>query len=110
MGRKKNFNTKYSAEFKISVIMDMRENHLGYGEILREDFPHLTVRNYSFVKRWEGICIEEGAAGLMVERRVKKRSGRPKKKLLDKAVEKDLIAENQRLRELKEYLEAEQHT
>ena len=46
----------------------------------------------------------------MVERRVKKSTGRPKKKLLDKAVEKDLIAENQRLRELNEYLEAELHT
>ena len=43
----------------------------------------------------------------MVERRGKKSTGRPKKKLLDKAVENDLIAENQRLRELNEYLEAE---
>ena len=107
MGRKKNFNTKYSAEFKISVIMDMRENHLGYGEIMRKYFPNLTVRNYSFLKRWERIYIEEGAAGLMVERRGRKSTGKLKKKQLDKAVEKDLIAENQRLRERNEYLEAE---
>lgn len=107
MGRKKNFNTKYSAEFKLSVIMDMRENHLGYREIMRKYFPYLTVKNYSFLKRWERIYIEEGAAGLMVERRGRKSTGRPKKKQLDKAVEKDLIAENQRLRERNEYLEAE---
>ena len=107
MGRKKNFNTKDSAEFKLSVIKDMRENHLGYREIMRKYFPYLTVKNYSFLKRWERIYIEEGAAGLMVERRGRKSTGRPKKKQLDKAVEKDLIAENQRLRERNEYLEAE---
>ena len=32
-GRK---NKKYSAEFKISVIMDMREHHLGYNETVRK--------------------------------------------------------------------------
>ena len=36
MSRKKTFNTKYSAEFKISVIMDMRENHLSYRETARK--------------------------------------------------------------------------
>ena len=107
MAKKGQHFEKYSAEFKISVIMDMRENHLGYGEIMRKYFPHLTVRNYSFLKRWERIYIEEGAAGLMVERRGRKSTGRPKKNLLDTAVEKDLIAENQRLRERNEYLEAE---
>ena len=29
-------NRKYSPEFKISVIMDMREHHLGYREIVRK--------------------------------------------------------------------------
>ena len=43
----------------------------------------------------------------MVERRGRKSTGKLKKKQLDKAVEKDLIAENQRLRERNEYLEAE---
>ena len=107
MAKKGQHFKKYSAEFKISVIMDMRENHLGYREIMRKYFPHLTVKHYSVLKRWERIYIEEGAAGLMGERRGRKSTGRPKKKLLDKTVEKDLIAENQRLRELNEYLEAE---
>ena len=36
MKRKKEWNTKYSPEFKISVIMDMREHHLGYRETVRK--------------------------------------------------------------------------
>ena len=36
MSREKNFNTKYSPEFKIAVIMDMRENHLSYRETARK--------------------------------------------------------------------------
>ncbi len=58
------------------------------------------------LKRWERIYLEEGAEGLMKERRGKgsangKKRGRPPK--LDKTVEKDLIAENQRLRMEIEY-------
>ena len=36
MARKKQFNTRYSPEFKISVILDMRENGLGYNETARK--------------------------------------------------------------------------
>ena len=108
MQRKKH-NTKYSPEFKLSVIMDMRENRLSYSE---------TARKYGLVKnsmggametlhRWERIYLEEGAAGFMTERRGRKSTGRPRKQPLDKSVEEDLIAENQRLRERNEYLEAE---
>ena len=109
MRRGKEFSTKYSPEFKIAVIMDMRENHLSYRE---------TARKYGLVKnsmggamktlhRWERVYLEEGAAGLMTERRGRKSTGRPRKKPLDKVVENDLIAENQRLKERNQYLEAE---
>ena len=109
MRRRKEFNTKYSPEFKIAVIMDMRENHLSYRE---------TARKYGLVKnsmggamktlhRWERIYLEEGAAGLMTERRGRKGTGRPKRQSLEKSVEEDLIAENQRLKERIQYLEAE---
>ena len=60
------------------------------------------------VRRWERIYLEEGAEGLMKERRGRAsaasgtRKGRPPK--LDKKVEEDLIAENQRLRMENEYL------
>ena len=110
MGKKGQKYKKYSGEFKISVIMDMREHRLNY---------HETVRRYELgdpdkggpremLKRWERIYLEEGAEGLMKERRGRsklsegKKRGRPAK--LDKKVEEDLIAENQRLRMEIEYL------
>lgn len=109
MSRKKRFNTKYSPAFKISVIMDMRENHLGYNETVRKYGLGVTESGGArqMLHRWERIYLEEGAAGLMEERRGRKSTGRPRKQPLDKSVEEDLIAENQRLRERNEYLEAE---
>lgn len=110
MSKKGQQYKNYSSEFKIGVIMDMREHHLSYSE---------TVRKYDLGKqesggprlmlqRWERIYLEEGAEGLMKERRGRAcaaggtRKGRPPK--LDKKVEEDLIAENQRLRMEIEYL------
>ena len=91
--------------------MDMREHHLGYRETVRKywDISQGQEENYkNIVKRWERIFLEEGAEGLMKERRgiASKTSGtqkgRPPK--FDKKVEEDLIAENQRLRMEIEYL------
>lgn len=110
MGKTGRKNKVYSAEFKIGVIMDMREHHLSY---------HETVRKYELgndqtggarlmLQRWERIYLEEGVEGLMKERRGRAcsaggtRKGRSPK--LDKKVEEDLIAENQRLRMEIEYL------
>jgi transposase len=107
-GRK---NKQYSAEFKIGVIIDMREHHLGYRETVRKYWgvPRGQDLNYiNVVKRWERIYLEEGAEGLMKEKRGRAcsssgtRKGRPPK--LDKKVEEDLIAENQRLRMEIDYL------
>ena len=100
---------RYSSEFKLCVIMDMREHHLGYKETVRKywDISKGQEDNYkNIVKRWERIFLEEGAEGLMKERRGKNNTsgkrGRPPK--LDRKVEEDLIAENQRLRMEIEYL------
>ena len=99
---------KYSPEFKLSVILDMREKHLGYRETMRKYFPELEGKNYAFLQKWERIYLEEGTEGLMKERRGKAsssdgvRKGRAPK--LDKRTEEDLIAENQRLRMEIEYL------
>ena len=108
MGKTGRKNKNYSPEFKIRVIMDMREHRLSY---------HETVRKYELgngqtggarlmVQRWERIFLEEGAEGLMKERRGKNNTsgkrGRPPE--LDRKVEEDLIAENQRLRMEIEYL------
>ena len=111
MGKTGRKNKKYSAEFKICVIMDMREHHMGYKETVRKhwDISKGQEQNYYHcVQRWERIYLEEGAEGLMKERRGRAcsasgtRKGRPPK--LDKKVEEDLIAENQRLRMEIEYL------
>ena len=100
MRKKGTKNKVYSAEFKMNVIMDVRENHLGYNEAERKyDLPH------SRIQKWERIYLEEGAEGLMKERRGKScgnKKGCPPK--LDKKNEEDLIAENQRLRMEIEYL------
>ena len=111
MGKKGRKKKVYSAEFKINSIMDMRENHLSYYETVRRywDVTKGQEQNYhKAVMRWERIYLEEGAEGLMKERRGRvcsasgTRKGRPPK--LDKKVEEDLIAENQRLRMEIEYL------
>ena len=111
MSKKGTKQRKYSAEFKIGVIMDMREHHLGYRETVRKywDVSKEQEDNYhKQVQRWERIYLEEGAEGLMKERRGRAcsasgtRKGRPPK--LDRKVEEDLIAENQRLRMEIEYL------
>ena len=111
MAKKGTIQQKYSAKFKIGVIMDMREHHLGYRETVRKywDVSKGQEANYkNAVQRWERIYLEEGAEGLMKERRGRvcstsgTRKGRPPK--LDKKVEEDLIAENQRLRMEIEYL------
>ena len=111
MGKTGRSNRRYSTEFKIGVIMDMREHRLNYSEVVRKywDINQGQEHNYhKQVQRWERIFLEEGVEGLMKERRGRtckvsgSNKGRPPK--LDKKVEEDLIAENQRLRMEIEYL------
>ena len=104
MAKKGQEYKNYSAEYKLNVIMAMQEHRLGYVETARKyDIP-----NYRVIQRWERIFLEEGAEGLMKERRGRAcaasgtKKGRPPK--LDQKVEEDLIAENQRLRMEIEYL------
>ena len=90
--------------------MDMRENHLSYKATVRKYWGVGNGQEHNYTHRlklWERIYLEEGAAGLMTERRGRKSTGRPRKKPLDKEIENDLIAENQRLKERLEYLEME---
>ena len=110
MGKAGRKNKNYSPEFKIGVIMDMREHFLAYRETVRKYWGTKSRseedRYLKTLKGWERIFLEEGAEGLMKERRGKSntsgRCGRPPK--LDSKVEEDLIAENQRLRMEIEYL------
>ena len=90
-GRKKRI---YLPEFKIGVMIDMREHRLGYCETVRK-YNLGSVRSgaaIAMVQRWERIYLEEGAEGLMKERRGKSygsKKGRPPK--LDKKQKKILL-------------------
>ena len=59
MSRSKNFNTKYSPEFKISVIIDMRENGLSYKATMRKYSPQFPPKNYNFIKQWSALYARE---------------------------------------------------
>lgn len=113
MSKTERKNRKYSPEFKLSVIMDMRKHNLSYSETMRKYFPYLEQKNFCFLKKWERIYLEEGEAGFYIERRGRAtkmdnpKKGRPRKRPLDKEIENDLISENQRLKERIQYLEAE---
>lgn len=97
-------NKRYTAEFKKEVIETMRAERLSY----RETERRFGISSHSRIPAWERIYLEEGAAGLSIERRGRasaangSRKGRPPK--LEKQVEEDLIAENQRLRAEVAYL------
>ena len=93
-------NKRYTGDFKQQVIEDMRQNRLAHKE---------TARKYEVndrqVRAWERIYLEEGPEGLYVERRGRASSSNSgRKPMLEKKVEEDLIAENQRLRAENDYL------
>ena len=109
MRKKGGKNKNYSAEFKISVITDMRENHLGYRETIRKYWHTGNCREealYTKILKQGCRYLEEGAEGLMAEHRGKGSTGRPRKASAP-AAEEDLIAENQRLKEQNQRLEME---
>ena len=115
MAKKGSKFKKYSPEFKISCIIDMRSNHLSYVETVRKYWGVSTPiesNNYrSQLKLWERIFLEEGEAGLYKERRGRTTKmdnpNKGKKKKLNKQVKQDLISENQQLKERIEQLEME---
>ena len=91
-------NKRYTPEFKQMVVETMREERLSVREVMRR----FEINDHGIIERWERIYLEEGPEGLAIERRGRKNKSRPAK--LSKAIEKDLIAENQRLRAEIDYL------
>ena len=94
----------FSGDFKQKVVEDMRTNKLSF----REAAKKYGLPNHEPIRKWERIYLEEGPEGLYVDRRGRAsaasgtRKGKPPK--LDKKLEEDLIAENQRLRAENDYL------
>jgi transposase len=91
-------NKNYPGSFKQEVVEDMRKNHLSQSETSLKYHVGRTQ-----IQTWERKYLEEGPEGLYIERRGRKGTGRSRKRL-NKKVEEDLIAENQRLRMENEYL------
>ena len=85
-------NKRYTPEFKQLVVETMRKERLSICETMRR----FEINDHGIIKRWERIYLEEGPEGLAIERRGRKIASWSSK--LSKAVEEDLIAENQRLR------------
>lgn len=100
---KEKIRRKHSGEYKQEIVEDIQNNKLSYMDASRKYEVSDTI-----IVKWERIYLEEGVAGLYKERRGQAskmdspNKGRPK--TLDKKVEEDLIAENQRLRMENEYL------
>ena len=101
-GLLKNKKSSYSGEFKQNVVEYMHNNHLS----CQETAIHFNLSGDYVVSKWERIYYEKGPQGLYIRQcgRSKNMSSKPKKKNLNKEVEEDLIAENQRLRMENEYL------
>ena len=98
----KNQKISYDGNFKQNVVEYMYNNHLS----CQETAFHFNLAGDYVVSKWERIYYEEGPQGLYIERRGRSRnmSSKSKKKNLNKEIEEDLIAENQRLRMENEYL------
>ena len=90
-------NKRYTGEFKQMVVETLRRDKLSYREA-EEIFDVHNTR----ILAWERIYLTEGPEGLYIERRGRGSIGRPRK--LPRAVEEDLLAENQRLKAELAYL------
>lgn len=71
MKKSKKRKRHYSPEFKIGVIVDMREHRLGYEETARKYWPELPrLEAHNHIKSlhlWQRIYLEDGEEGLMTE-------------------------------------------
>ena len=98
----KRLKSSYDGNFKQNVIEYMHANYLS--EI--QTANHFKLGATNVILKWERIYYEESAQSLYKERRGRSRKMKSKedKKNLNKNIEEDLIAENQRLRMKNEYL------
>ena len=90
---------RYTGDFKQEVVETMQREKLSHKEVARL----YGITAHDRVASWERIYLEEGPAGLYIERRVRGSKGSPPKKLKPE-VEEYLLAEVQRLRAENAYL------
>lgn len=93
----------YTGKFKVNVVEYMHANHLS----VKESSAKFGIPSASTLLKWERIYYEEGAKGLMTDKRGRPRKSmdnKPKEKKLKKETEEDLVAEVQRLRAENAYL------
>ena len=84
-------------------LKQCEKENLSYKETVR----HFGLRSDKQVRMWERIYLEEGKEALLLERRGRACAASGTRKgesRVDKQVEEDLIAENQRLRMEIDYL------
>ena len=94
---------KYDGQFKIEVIEYMNNNRLS----LQETANTFRIAGAEVIAKWERIYYEEGQEALFRDNRGRKKmsiDNKPRKRKINKKVEEDLIAENQRLRMENAYL------
>jgi len=87
---------KHSSVFKINVLKYMKENHLSFTETA----IHFNLSGASVVSKWEHLYRTEGHQAFSGERRGSENMKDEKRVL----TEKELIAENKRLRMENAYL------
>ena len=92
-------NKRYTGGFKQEVVETMMREKLSYRETARL----YEINDHKRVMAWERTYLEEGPEGLYIDHRGRGSKGRPPKELKPE-VEKDLLAEVQRLRAENAYL------
>ena len=80
-------NKRYTPEFKQKVVEAVLNEGLSYKEAQRQ----FEISADDRIRNWERIYLTEGPEGLAVERRGRRRTGRPRNP--PKEVEEDLLAE-----------------
>ncbi len=93
----------YDGKFKVKVVEYMHKNHLS----VKEASAKFGIPSDATLLNWERIYYEQGAKGLLIDRRGRPRKGMNKDKdkpKLSEDVERDLIAEIQYLRMENAYL------
>ena len=106
MEKEKKLRKKYSPKFKLSVILDLVQNHLNYREAIRRHWSTSSKRDEDSyrptVREWHRIYLEKGADGFMAQSKSKTSKPMPASTEVN-----DLVAEIERLKKQVKRLQME---